>query len=222
MVRTSFALLAGSLVCLAALAGCVTDASSPTPNGGAPPASATESDALEHLQAARDEAALWNPQARLVAIHGTEGAPLSPANPPFVWDTSMDPTVGNGQALVWTYAFIVEGSEEKAFFVSMSGSGERLYAQAIKYPYGFGGYGYHGGGAVAHAEDASSEPCCNESPPEHRPVPEIGTPTIGSGAAALAAAAGHAAFNDFATLHPVHQVAVTMFAGYGSASPPWV
>lgn len=221
MQRTPLVILVGLLVGLSVLAGCITSATTPPDGSGSASVGNEETDAVTHLAAARAAAATWGDNATLLAIAGTEGAPLQAVDPPMMWDTSADPNVGNGLAIVWTYVFGAVG-QEKVLFVSINGAGETVYSQALHHP-AFNGYCCY---AIA-VDDGAPEPdtatttsytepsrCCYTEPYH----PALSDPTVGSGDAAIAAATNES-FRDFGTLHPVHGVTVFLTPG---ASPEGV
>lgn len=181
----------------------------------APPAvqvPSTESGALAHFDAADQAAAAWHANAALVAVRATEGAQVDARiDPPLKWDTSTDPSVGNGLALVWTFIYVSPNATHESFWVSIGGDGSLLYARALTEP----GWCCE---PVAVASHVSHEDDMTHDAPEssNTTEPEWYVPPINASIdapAAVAAALAEDAFEGFALDHPVHMVELSLMPG---------
>lgn len=205
-MRTLFAI---PVALTAVLAGCVSSISPPLASTDVP---LVEAPALLHIDAARAEASAWQADARLVGLTATEGESIGDhVDPPLFWNTALDPDVGNGKALVWTYAFAGD-AEGILYYVSIGAAGAILYSGELPTPYHY---------AYARAEPVAVTPTAGhghstsdttyEASPPPRPVgpPTLVVPALDSDRA-FAAASSIAAFAEFARLHPRHEVLVAL------------
>lgn len=174
-----------------ALAGCIArsqgglDAASG--DSGAAPGPV---EAAAHLARARELAGGWRADARLVGVFATEGAPVDLEDPPLLFDTSTDPVVGDGLALVWTYAFAAPG-ERRSFFVAIDGAGALRYADDLP------SFSFGHPMPVAYAESSPSP-----RPAEPEPLADLPDAVVASSAAAGAVAA-NATAQAWLAEHPV-------------------
>lgn len=202
-MRLLLAPLAFALV----LAGCL-DAQRPALDTALadPP---VEVSALAHAGRAQTEALGWSGEARLVGILATEGEPIGDnVDPPLFWNTVGDPVVGNGKAVVWTYAYA--GPENGVlYYVSVGADGAVLYARELPLPY------YWTMNERAHP--ASDGACCAKSMPAEPPAqPALALPALDSDAA-IAVADSDEAFRTFGEAHPRHQVQIVLGGDGGNA-----
>lgn len=202
MRRSALALVLLAIALPGALAGCLGRSQGldgANADDGAPPSDPV--DALAHAANARALAAEWRSDATLVAVFAMEGAPVDVEDPPFLFDTSQDFAVGDGRALVWTYAFSAPNAS-RTFFAAMDASGVARYADDL--PAGaYGGYPVRPVAVApaepAHAHGSSSIHAHAEEP---APFPPIGDASLRSADAAALLAANETA-RAWLAEHPV-------------------
>jgi hypothetical protein len=154
-----------------------------------------ESGALVHREAADLDAAGWQRDAVLVHVAATEGIPVhGRVDPPLAWDTTDDPFVGNGKALVWTVTYASPSVEGSAFWVSIGGDGGVLYARELRVPYW-----------CCHEVAVDAVSTSSSSPPsEPAPAPmSRGVYALIDAPEAMASVAHRPEFEAFAEDHPV-------------------
>lgn len=159
-----------------------------------------ESGALPLLPTADAAARAWRPDAYLVAAAATEGRPPEGrVDPPFLYDTSADPLVGNGRSLAWSYAYASPGEASKLLFVTVGGDGGVLYQRAMADPTRAGSCCATDERA-AYAERAGADSSAyyhgSSAPPA---LPRIALDAD----EAVSRVVDHPAFADFALDHPV-------------------
>lgn len=115
----------------AAFAGCLARSASPDEATAEDTANSVQHVAADAAPNAATSAARdWHADAFLVAAFATEGFHADMEDPPFLYDSRDDPTVGDGLARVWTYAFAAP-NETNLFFAAIE-DGERVtYARKV-------------------------------------------------------------------------------------------
>ncbi len=87
------------------------------------------------LPIAVEAASAWDADAFLVRAFATEGAPVDGrVDPPMIYDTTPDASVGNGLAVVWTFSFAAPSKGSVLRFVSVGGDKSILYDREIPDP----------------------------------------------------------------------------------------
>lgn len=105
--RSNIAILALVSLLAAAFAGCVEAPSFLT-------SSDAEASARENKDLADNAAAAWNPEAVLVGVTAFEASAAHAQEAQGM--VPVDPTVGNGRALLWFYAYQTPGGNESRLF----------------------------------------------------------------------------------------------------------
>jgi hypothetical protein len=188
--------------------------------GGARPIvlNEVESGALPHFAAAEQAAEAWDADAILLGVRATEGKPLEGrVDPPFLYDTSPDPLVGNGRAVAWTFSYAAPAQHGKLFHVTVGGDGALLYQRALAFPTFYGC-------CYAVAEPASSPSSSGDgvvvsSEPAHFAPPALSAPALDADEA-FARVADHPAFANFSLDHPVFQAFLELGPG-PEGRPVW-
>lgn len=167
----------------------------------------TESGALQHFAAANALAAGWHEDATLIRVSATEGPQVDArVDPPFLWDTRGDALVGNGLALVWTFAYASPTSPSTTYWVSIGGDGSQLYARELTDPYSC---------CVTYVEAVPADSTASYSPspePYHRQIRAVSASI--DAPAAVASLADLDAFASFADDHPVFMASVELVPMY--------
>lgn len=173
----------------------------------------TESGLLPLLPIADAAAASWHDDALLMTAAATEGKPIDGrVDPPFLYDTSPDPLVGNAMAVAWTFAYVSPSEPGKILFVTVGGDQSIVYQRALVDP----SYGccvtvsHSTHGSVSASPSHDEEP----SPPE-----ALVRPTLDSHDA-FAKVAERPEFASFAADHPVFQAFLVLDRGY-DRNPVW-
>lgn len=214
--RTLLALTAATLVASTAVGALAVQAL----GGGPKPIvlSGVESGMLPLADAADQAARAWQRDAYLVRAMATEGAPLDGrVDPPFLYDTSPDPLVGNGRAVAWTFAYASPAEPGRLFFATVGGDGSVLYRRALVDP--------HGGCCYAMVAEGSARGSPSDAPVRGHhgrgaggPAPLARVSYDADGA--LARVADHPGFRDFAADHPVFQASLELAQG-PEGRPAW-
>jgi len=141
----------------------------------------------------------WADGPTLVRVATTEGAPLDGrVDPPFAYDTSTDPHVGDGRALVWTFSYTAPSKGGEVFHASVGGDGSLLYARSLPdATWGCCIAYMHVATASSTGDDGSYDPAIA---PRKAPLPiafRIDAPE------AYERVLGRAEFDGFAIDHPV-------------------
>lgn len=174
---------------------------------------ATESGSLPHFAAADAAAKGWASDAGLFRVHATEGAPLEGrVDPPFLYDTSPDPLVGNGRAVAWTFAYAAPSQPGKLFFVTVGGDGALLYQRALVDP----SYACCYAHSIAVSDDGST---VHSTAPTRPAYPVLATPGLDADEA-FARVADDQAFANFSLDHPVFQAFLELMPG-PDGHPAW-
>lgn len=176
--------------------------------GGARPIvlNEVESGALPHFAVAEQAAKAWDADARLVSVHATEGKPLDGrVDPPFLYDTSPDPLVGNGRAVAWTFSYLAPEKQDRFFHVTVGGDGAVLYQRALAFPT----YCCYPVAEAAPASSGDGVVVASSAPPS---PPVLAAPTLDADEA-FARVAERPEFADFAADHPVFQAFLQLVPG---------
>lgn len=203
--RSVWVVLAALLVLFAAVGAFAVQAF----EGGQRPLTltATESGSLPHLSAADAAAQAWASDAALFRVHATEGSPIEArVDPPFLYDTSPDPLVGNGRAVAWTYTYAAQSQPGKLFFASVGGDGAVLYQRALVDPT----YGCCYAESVSDSPDGSST--FHRVAPSPPTYPVVSTPILDADDA-FARVAARPEFAEFPADHPVFQAFLELMPG---------
>lgn len=135
MTRLALLLVACGLLA----AGCVGPTADDDPTPSEPSSEAAVegrpdvADASAGLARATELARDWDANAALRAVIATEGVHAEPDDPPYLYDTRADPTIGDGLAIAWSYLFTAP-PRQTTYVVSLRADGTTLYAHELTQP----------------------------------------------------------------------------------------